>query len=68
MLGAQPFYMDQSVEHIPDDQALSFAKSSKDRRLQYDNVIKRKNRTLLTDKSTRRVPDGGASSVGMAGS
>lgn len=47
--------MDQSIERIPEDD-MSLAKSSKDKRFQYDNVIKRKNRTLLTDKSTRRVP------------
>ena len=35
---------------------MSLAKSAKDKRFQYDNVIKRKNRTLLTDKSTRQVP------------
>lgn len=45
------------------------AMSSKDKRNQYGDVIKRRNRTLLTDKSARRVPDGaGMASLGMTGS
>ena len=58
MAAQQRYYLDQSVEQIVEDDMTSIAKSSKDKRFQYDNVIKRKNRTLLTDKSTRRVPGG----------
>ena len=37
-----------------------------ERRLAYGTILKRKNRTLLTDKSTRRVP-GAATSTGIVG-
>jgi hypothetical protein len=51
------------------ENALSLTQSAKDKRNQYGDVIKRRNRTLLTDKSARRVPDGsGMASLGMTGS
>jgi hypothetical protein len=50
------------------ENALSLSQSVKDKRNQYGEVIKRRNRTLLTDKSARRVPGGaGMASLGMTG-
>ena len=62
MLDVQAYMANESVE-LPDENDMSLAKSSKDKRFQYDNVIKRKNRTLLTDKSTRRAAPSGTGTV-----
>ena len=69
MINVRQFYADPSAEQFDYDNAMSVATSAKDKRAQYGNVIKRKNRTLLTDKSTRRVADGhGSSNMGFTGS
>ena len=39
----QHFPMDQSAEHIAEVGDMSLSTSAKDKRFQYDNVIKRKN-------------------------
>lgn len=58
--------IDSSIEQVPDDGPM--VGSVLERRLQYSTVVKRKNRTLLTDKSTRRgAPGAGTVSTTLGG-